>query len=979
MSTSSPDADRNLVFGLLALQMDFITREQLVDAMSDWMTRTAKSLGQVLHERGLMSERRTLLLEDLVTEHTEQHGSTRASLAAIRVEPSVWQELDRLDETELKVNLSMIATRIGDADPLATRPNSRQASCARSAPGTAGDVLASPRFRRLRPHAKGGLGEVFVALDEELRREVALKEILEKHADNADVRSRFLREAQITGNLEHPGIVPVYGLGCHSDGRPYYAMRFIRGQSMKEAISRFHRADQMMGRDPTERSLALRDLLGRFVAVCRAVDYAHSRGVIHRDLKPSNIMLGEYGETLVVDWGLARPLAVPQSERPGEEGPLSVALSGDSLPTLMGQVVGTPGFLSPEQAEGRLDLVGPASDVYALGGTLYCLLTGQPPHAGTEGLQGSPHGEHKPARQQKRSVPRPLEAVCARAMADRPEDRYRTARMIAEDVERWLADEPVEAYRERLPERLRRWSRRNRTLVSASVVLLLAVVVGLAAGLWAVEREQAHTVRALTNAEQNLERALEAEAQAKANLKQAEANLKLARQAVDECFNVARDHPLFQSPRLKEAKKLLLEKTLPFYRRFRSQRPDDRGLQQEEAEQLYRVAYIEQTLGHSSDALKAYRQARVLAARLVHDHPDVPRYQRDLAHMHNNMGVMLSSQGKRDEALKEHRQALDIREKLVREHPSTPQYQNDLASSHNNLGNLLYALHDGAAAEKHYRQACDIRVKLVGAHPRVSEYQNDLASTYSNLGNLLKAIGKRAEALEEYQRAYNIQMALVRVQANTFAYREGLVRTCLNRGALLATMDQLSAGLDAFNEGVTHTNTLSRLDPGSLQVRSFFVFALPRRAALLMRLGRPRDADADWDLVLKLAPAAQRAGLRLGRAASWARSGDYQRASAEAGELARDSLPPEALYNLACIHALDAASAFGDASRPLPERHKSAEQYARAAVALLRQLAAGGHFSQPATVAHLDRDDDLDFVRGREDYKRFRAGLKPAN
>src|SRR5262249_28217720 len=156
-------------------------------------------------------------------------------------------------------------------------------------------ALTGMRFHRLREHARGGLGEVFVALDEELHREVALKEIQEHFADDADARGRFLREAEVTGKLEHPEVVPVYGLGTYTDGRPYYAMRFIRGESMQEALSRFHRADEDPRRDPGERSLALRELLSRFVAVCNAVAYAHSRGVIHRDLKPANAMLGEYG------------------------------------------------------------------------------------------------------------------------------------------------------------------------------------------------------------------------------------------------------------------------------------------------------------------------------------------------------------------------------------------------------------------------------------------------------------------------------------------------------------------------------------------------------------------------------------------------------------------------------------------------------------------------------------------------------------
>ena len=161
------------------------------------------------------------------------------------------------------------------------------------------------RFRILRPHAQGGLGAVFIALDAELNREVALKQILDRHADDPTSRTRFLIEAEITGGLEHPGIVPVYGLGAYADGRPYYAMRFIRGDSLKEAADRFH-ADAALETDPGRHSLELRKLLRRFTDVCNAVEYAHSRGVIHRDIKPSNVIVGNHGETLLVDWGLAK-------------------------------------------------------------------------------------------------------------------------------------------------------------------------------------------------------------------------------------------------------------------------------------------------------------------------------------------------------------------------------------------------------------------------------------------------------------------------------------------------------------------------------------------------------------------------------------------------------------------------------------------------------------------------------------------------
>src|SRR5579863_523187 len=223
---------------------------------------------------------------------------------------------------------------------------------------------ARQRFRIIRPHAKGGLGDVWVALDEELNRDVAFKEIQFRYAGHAESRSRFLREATVTGQLEHPGIIPVYAVGEQDDGRPFYAMRLIQGDSLQKAIGRFHQAHGS-GTDPQQRQLELRKLLDRFIDVCNAVAYAHSRGVIHRDLKPDNIMLGAFGETLVVDWGLAKSV--------------TKADVNDAARTVPVPTIGTPAYMSPEQAAGRTAELGPLSDVYSLGATLYCILTGQPP------------------------------------------------------------------------------------------------------------------------------------------------------------------------------------------------------------------------------------------------------------------------------------------------------------------------------------------------------------------------------------------------------------------------------------------------------------------------------------------------------------------------------------------------------------------------------------------------------------------------
>ena len=276
--------------------------------------------------------------------------------------------------------------------------------------------------------------------------------------------------------------MPVYGLGTYGGGRPYYAMRFIKGDSLKEAIEHFH-GDATLKNDPGRRSLELRKLLRRFLDVCNAVDYAHSRGVIHRDLKPANIILGRHGETLVVDWGLAK--AVGRADPSVGEQTIAPSSSGSSE-TMPGSALGTPAYMSPEQACGDLDRLGPRSDVYSLGATLYCLLTGKPPFEGDdvgEVLRKVQRGDFVPPRQREPSLDAALEAVCLKAMANQPGDRYPSCRALADDVERWMADEPVSAWAEPWTRKLSRWLTRHRTGVTGAAAAVLAGVVGLSAVL----------------------------------------------------------------------------------------------------------------------------------------------------------------------------------------------------------------------------------------------------------------------------------------------------------------------------------------------------------------------------------------------------------------------------------------------------------------------------------------------------------------
>jgi serine/threonine-protein kinase len=302
-----------LLLGILGLQEAFFTRAALTSALEAWAQQQAKPLGQVLQERGELTLERLATLEALVDAYIGAHGPDPQHCLAT-LPPSLVEGFRQLAGTGAG------ASAESDAVTCTVPPtpfDRRGDSGGRPAIAPHLDAASSSdRYHILRTHARGGLGEVFVALDQELRREVALKQIQEQFADHTASRTRFVREAEITGGLEHPGVVPVYGLGQYADGRPFYAMRFIRGDSFKDAIERFHHAEG--GRRPLDqRMLELRQLLGRFIAVCNTMAYAHSRGVVHRDLKPANVMLGSYGETLVVDWGLAKQFERKEEEQAG--------------------------------------------------------------------------------------------------------------------------------------------------------------------------------------------------------------------------------------------------------------------------------------------------------------------------------------------------------------------------------------------------------------------------------------------------------------------------------------------------------------------------------------------------------------------------------------------------------------------------------------------------------------------------------------
>jgi serine/threonine protein kinase len=596
---------------------------------------------------------------------------------------------------------------------------------------------AGSRYQVLWAQAKGGIGEVYLAQDHELHRRVALKEIQPKHATNPASRQRFVAEAEITGSLEHPGVVPVYGLGTYPDGRPFYAMRFIQGENLATAIHRFH-----AGSAPNFTGLEFRWLLRKFMDVCNTVAYAHSRGVLHRDLKPSNIMIGPFGETLVMDWGVAKLLAqtadgvvANHEAATSSSEPVMQSRTGKAGVTLTGQAVGTPGYMSPEQTAGKLDVLGPASDVYSLGATLYVLLSDRRPFPGELSIiaEIAPQARVDSPRQIKRRIPPALDAICRRALAPDPEDRYPSALALAGDIERWLADEPVSAWRDPPPDRARRWVRRHQSLVvgwaAAIVVALMAlgVAVPLLSLAWRNElaarrEEERQRIVALSKARD-----------ARINENKAHEEKDRAETALRFLVDTFRKpDPLIDGRALKVVD--LLDRAVKDLDRSFSDQP------RMKATLLTAIGETFGGLGMHHESFAVFQRALNLRrAQLGDDHPDT------LASM-NNLAMAYQDGGRFDKAIPVLEETLTRRRRrLGDDNASTIETMNDLAVAYWQAGQTAKAI------PLYEETLAKVQAAMGEEHNDTLTIMDNLAVAYGAAGQCERAIALHQSVLAQFK------------------------------------------------------------------------------------------------------------------------------------------------------------------------------------------------------------------------------------
>jgi serine/threonine protein kinase len=787
------------------------------------------------------------------------------------------------------------------------------------APPVNRSVSETTRFRVVSLHASGGMGNVFVARDDQLNRSVALKEIQERLADDRQMRDRFLREAEVTGQLEHPGIVPVYAMGHYDDGRPYYVMRMIRGDSLKHAIAELERLCSQ--NDEAAYRLELRRLLNRFITACNTIEYAHSRGVVHRDIKPDNILLGPYGETLVVDWGLAKIVGTSEihTDVLGETI-LQSPLEG----TQYGTVAGTPSYMSPEQALGWQDAIKPASDVYSLGATLYSLLTGRPPL--TEGDLGSllvriqKHDFAKP-REVNPSIPRPLEAICLKAMAPSMSARYQTALELAADLEAFLAGEPVSAWSEPLTVRAARWFRRHRTLVSTAATTAAVLIVAL--GVIVLLQNSSNRRLSAAN-----DRETSARKEAEAQRDKAQQNFEMAHDAVDKYFTQVSDDRRLAATGLEPLRRDLLSSAGQFYERLVTQDTHQGGVHYDGAWAKFRLASITDEIAPPAEAAAGFERAldafrdltKIEGGNSPHAREGILMCQMNLTSLYDKLGQRAKAQAALTEAieiarwfLKEYpqiaaaqhhlarclgiqaRRALDagnideaeaayqdelrLREEIVKSKPKQQTYLIELANNYRNLAVVEQRYERLDQARKFLDESLVIDRRLASENPDDGFLQNTLAQTLTLSGDLAAHDGDGERARQAYREAVELRVALVERHPDVLEYRAALATTADNLAVFCSDRGEYDAAQKYYERALVQAVRLATDYPKIADYQSELAAILVNAAMLCVEQNRLalaqqwltqalairekllRDAPNDPDRREKLASASLALGI----------------------------------------------------------------------------------------------------------------------
>jgi tetratricopeptide (TPR) repeat protein len=677
-------------------------------------------------------------------------------------------------------------------------------------------------YEIVREIARGGMGVVFEARQVSLNRPVALKMILAGQlADETDIR-RFHTEAEAAANLDHPGIVPIYEVGRHN-GQHYFSMGFIEGQSLSQRLA----GGPLPAREAAE-------LVRR---VADAIQYAHERGVIHRDLKPANILLDQSGNPRVTDFGLAKKV------------------QSDSGLTGSGQIMGTPSYMPPEQAGGKRGEVGPPADVYALGATLYCLLSGRPPFQAASVMDTVLQviGDEPVApRRLNPSVPRDLETVCLKCLEKDPARRYPTAAAFGEDLRRFLAGEPISARPVSRAERAWRWSRRN-PLPAALIMLVVVLTTAGTATITALwlrsEAERRAAVAAGVRAERARaeaiaasERAEKSRQEAVAAGKRAEANAATARRAVNDYLDRITTSPQLQRPGLSGLRRELLTRALSYYESFLRESAGNPELRVDAANAQNRAAMLLLELGETAKAVEAGKRAVALSEQLASDQPDQLAHRHLLASALNALGNALRTTRQSDEALAMYRRSGAIREALVVAEPDNLVGATDLAIARSNLAKTLGNVGRVQESEELLKRIRTELETLIRRVPNAPNARDELADTLHSLGNIAADRGQFDEAKSLYLQSLELREAIVRDHPDNWGALTHLARINNELGILHFHFKHPDEALRYYDKSRELRERLLAAEPASAELQEYLARSLENLGNLYNSLGKHATA-----------------------------------------------------------------------------------------------------------------------------------------
>jgi tetratricopeptide (TPR) repeat protein len=771
---------------------------------------------------------------------------------------------------------------------------------------TATNTPASPPgYALLEEIGRGGMGVVYRARDIALDRDVAVKLLADRFGPDSPAAQRFLTEGRITGQLQHPGIPAVHQVGAPPDGRPFLAMKLIKGSTLELLLQRRD--------DPTDRGR----LLAVFEAVCQAVGYAHAHDVIHRDLKPANVMVGAFGEVQVMDWGLAKILgaeAAPASPAATQDEATRAWTQISPTPedgshTQAGSLVGTPAFIAPEQALGEIAKVNKRSDVFGLGALLAVILTGKPPYVGdnaesvrVQAVRGKLDDCF--ARLEASGAEPELVALCRRCLAFEPADRPADAGEVAQAVAelRAAADERarraelervrVEAERATAQAQAAERRKRRRLWLGAAAVLAVAVVGGLAAVVVVQQRANAELAAEQAKVDaRNQELAAE---QAKV-----QARFDLAVKAIETFHTGVSEDMLLKNPQFKDLRTQLLKEAVRFYedlerllagqtdaksrktlaagyfqlgelmdmlgcttealavhrkglavrRELAAEPGADVETRLDVARSLRMVARQQYKTGDMAGALRDFQGMGDIAAALDAESPtDAVRQQ--LAQSHYSLGAMLEFTGKRAEALEAYRRSLAIRQKLVDGNPASHEFQRDLAFSHLAVGDLLGTTGKPAEQLESYRKALAINQKLFDANRGNNAFRGHLADAFITIGIALFNSGKPAAALEEFRKAVPIFQTRVDDKPAVSAFQDDLANAHNNIGSVLVMTGKPAEALEEFRKAVAIIQKVADDDPRNPYWKQNLAWLRNNMGRALGRQKRLDEAFAELDASL---------------------------------------------------------------------------------------------------------------------------------